>query len=256
MSISMEITRLSLSSSRIAKAERVLILSDLHEQARQEWTTLWLSTEPSLVVIPGDWLEAHSRRESGHRMALEAVRTLAEQCPVYYSLGNHEMGTRGNRPPCDGADDDVPLSETTQRLCEQMTEQGAVLLHNRCVQHGSLCIGGLTSAGGHRISHTILDDMARAEGFRLLLCHHPEYYPRYVQCCDIDLTVSGHAHGGQWRLLGQGLYAPGQGLFPRYTGGFYDDDRLLVSRGLAGRYPVPRIGNRRQSILLELLPKS
>ena len=36
MSISMEITRLSLSSSRIAKAERVLILSDLHEQARQE----------------------------------------------------------------------------------------------------------------------------------------------------------------------------------------------------------------------------
>ena len=174
MSISMEITRLSLSSARIAKAERVLILSDLHEQARQEWIARWLSTEPSLVVIPGDWLEAHSRHENGRRMALEVVRVLSEQCPVYYSLGNHEMGTRGNRPPCDGADDDAPLPETTQRLCEQMTKQGAVLLHTRCAQHGSLCIGGLTSAGGRNISHSILEEMARSAAFRLLLCHHPE----------------------------------------------------------------------------------
>ena len=255
MSISMEITQLSLSSPRITGAERVLILSDLHEQARQAWTTRWLSQKPSLVVIPGDWLEAHSRHEDGRRMALETVRILAEHCPVYYSLGNHEMGTRGNRPPCDDADVIASLSETTQRLCEQMTEQGAVLLHNRCVQHGSLCIGGLTSAGGRGISHSLLGDMEKSSAFRLLLCHHPEYYSNYVKGRDIDLTVSGHAHGGQWRLFGLGIYAPGQGLFPRYTSGFYDENRLLVSRGLAGRYPIPRFGNCRQSILLELLPE-
>ena len=33
----------------------------------------------------------------------------------------------------------------------------------------------------------------------------------------IDLVLSGHAHGGQVRIGEQGLYAPGQEFFPKYT---------------------------------------
>ena len=97
--------------------------------------------------------------------------------------------------------------------------------------------------------------MANEEGFRLLLCHHPEYYEPYVQRYGLDLTVAGHAHGGQWRVFGRGVYAPGQGLFPRYTSGLYDENRLLVSRGLSERMPFPRLFNKRQAILLTLAPQ-
>ena len=72
-----------------------------------------------------------------------------------------------------------------------------------------------------------------------------------------DLVVSGHAHGGQWRLPGliNGIYAPHQGLFPSYAGGRYDlgTTTLIVSRGLAREStPVPRIFNRPELVIVEI----
>ena len=92
---------------------------------------------------------------------------------------------------------------------------------------------------------------AALNGYKLLLNHHPEYYPDYIKELDIDLTLSGHAHGGQIRILGQGLIAPGQGFFPKYTSGMYDG-RLIVSRGLANNAPpIPRLFNRKELIFIE-----
>lgn len=93
------------------------------------------------------------------------------------------------------------------------------------------------------------------DGFRILMCHHPEYYPEHIRRSSIDLTVSGHAHGGQVRLFGQGLYAPGQGILPKYTSGFYDSGRLLVSKGLSNLTWVPRLWDPCELVLLHLLPE-
>ncbi len=39
----------------------------------------------------------------------------------------------------------------------------------------------------------------------------------------VDLVLSGHAHGGQVRLLFiGGLVAPNQGILPKYTAGLYE----------------------------------
>ena len=96
--------------------------------------------------------------------------------------------------------------------------------------------------------------MAKRPEFRLLMCHHPEYYPRHIAPHDIDLTLSGHAHGGQVRIGKQGLYAPGQGLLPRLTSGFYDGGRLLVSRGMTNATWAPRIRCKCELIILRLEP--
>jgi predicted MPP superfamily phosphohydrolase len=77
---------------------------------------------------------------------------------------------------------------------------------------------------------------------KVLLCHHPEYYKKYLIDKDIDLIVSGHAHGGQWRFFGRGVFAPGQGLFPKYTSGVHDG-RLVISRGMKKGRRIPRIFN-------------
>ncbi len=71
------------------------------------------------------------------------------------------------------------------------------------------------------------------------------------------MVLSGHAHGGQWRIpfLLNGLYAPNQGLFPKYAGGRYDYENgtLIVSRGLAREStPMPRIFNRPELVIVDI----
>ena len=249
----LELTHLTLTSPRVASKERLLILADLHQQFHPEYADEWLSLSPTAILIPGDLLE-WSERPMGRAQTLALLGRLAERVPTLYSLGNHELGLRGNRLPTGEGTLEAAYRARTERFAEDITSCGAQLLRNEYTHLRSLCIGGLTPAGGSTLDTAWLERMAHEDGFRLLLCHHPEYYVPYVQRYRLDLTVSGHAHGGQWRVLGRGVYAPGQGLFPRYTSGFYDENRLLISRGLAERMPFPRLFNKRQAILLTLAP--
>ncbi len=91
-------------------------------------------------------------------------------------------------------------------------------------------------------------------GFKILLSHHPEYWEKYIRGKNIDLTVSGHAHGGQWCFLGRGVYAPGQGLMPKYTHGIYKNagEVLAVSRGMTNTVPIPRFGNPCEIVFINL----
>lgn len=68
---------------------------------------------------------------------------------------------------------------------------------------------------------------------------------------DIDLILSGHAHGGQIRLFGHGIYASHQGFLPRYTSGVYEN-RLVVSRGLSNSKLIPRIGNPKEIVIVNI----
>ena len=102
---------------------------------------------------------------------------------------------------------------------------------------------------------SMLEGFAAAPGYRLLLCHHPEYFNRYLRPYPIDLIISGHAHGGQWRVFGRGVYAPDQGLFPKYTAGMHEN-RLIISRGVANSVAgIPRIFNPFEVVTVEVNAK-
>jgi predicted MPP superfamily phosphohydrolase len=97
-----------------------------------------------------------------------------------------------------------------------------------------------------------LEKFSHLRGPKILLSHHPEYYPKYIKDLGIDLTLSGHAHGGQWRFFNRGVFAPGQGIFPKYTSGLYDG-KLIVSRGLGNQTPYPRINNEEEIIVIDIV---
>lgn len=92
------------------------------------------------------------------------------------------------------------------------------------------------------------------ERVNIVLVHRPER-AKEMAPLKPQLMISGHAHGGQMRLFGQGMYAPGQGILPRYTSGLYelkDGERLVVCRGLGNHAPVPRVNNPPHAVLILL----
>lgn len=99
--------------------------------------------------------------------------------------------------------------------------------------------------------NSLIDDN---NNYIILLSHRPELFETYV-CCGVDLVLSGHTHGGQFRLpfIG-GIVAPNQGLFPKYDSGLYTDGitNMVVSRGLGNSIIPFRFNNRPEVILVEL----
>ena len=240
----MIVTHYTLAMQGLRRALRVAVVADLHDSAPEELHTQLAIAQPQLVLLPGDYLDGPGHTENG----LGFLRVCAARYPTLCSLGNHEV--KAGIPDLEAA----------------IAQTGAELLADRCVFRQGIWIGGLSTgwALDQQQSHRrptpppnreFIRHFAALDGPRLLLCHHPEYYRPYLAETSIPLVVSGHAHGGQWQLLGRGIYAPGQGLLPAYTAGLYDG-RLLVSRGLcATRRWIPRIGNPRELVILDLWPQ-
>ena len=212
-------------------------VSDLHNGIYQDWLLSLRGVDA--ILVAGDMLDRHKK---GMEHACGFLRDAPAIAPVFLSLGNHE--TRS---------EDWPAFEKVLRASR------VHLLDDQIMDYHGITIGGLSSRekDSHRIEPDMIpgmthfvDVMASYPGYKILLCHHPEYYDPCIRGHGIDLTLSGHAHGGQVQLLGQGIYAPGQGLFPKYTDGFYDEKHLLVNRGVTNSTWAPRLWNPCEMILL------
>ena len=104
------------------------------------------------------------------------------------------------------------------------------------------------------MNSTLAELMKGANGYTVLLSHRPELFDTYV-LNKVDLVLSGHAHGGQFRLpFVGGIVAPDQGLFPKYDAGLYrkKNTSMVVSRGLGNSIIPFRINNRPEIVVVEL----
>jgi predicted MPP superfamily phosphohydrolase len=223
------------------------VVADLHDRPYGAILPVLRRERPDLILIPGDLTETlRAGEETTEREGLRLLAECAAIAPAFYTFGNHEIGgCHGNIRKAKRADE--PLTFTLTPAWERIiTSTGAAFIGQGYTEWNGLLIGGLASGllnPGWVPDLAWLSEYVRADGYKLLMSHHPEYYARYLRPMDIDLTVSGHAHGGQWRFLGRGVYAPDQGLFPKYTSGLHEN-RLVISRGVANSVPlVPRFFN-------------
>lgn len=223
------ITEYTFRTARIDRTLRLAVAPDLHSDRFDDVLEEFVRCDA--VLVPGDLVDRHRRNNTN---ALKFLETVPDYAPVFYSIGNHERKFR-NR----------------EAYLEAVRASRVTLLDNESVCFHGVRIGGLSSTKGTPDT-AFLDRFEKEDGYRLLLCHHPEQYRDYVAGRDIDLTLCGHAHGGQIQLFGRGLYAPGQGLFPKLTHGLYDGGKMLVSRGMTnGAKPrIPRINNPCELIIL------
>lgn len=240
-------------SGKVEAPVRLALLTDLHScdygEGQRELLDAVEKQDPDLVLLGGDIVD--DGPEMPEERALATVEALAERWPTYYVTGNHEYRTG-----------------RAEEIKELLAGRGAVVLEGTCalvtVGEQTLQICGVDDpAVGAAVWQSQLEDVTAAlEGdvCSILISHRPERVADYTGR-GFDLVLSGHAHGGQWRipLLGVGLIAPNQGLFPRYAGGTYDLEgtTLVVSRGLARESTrIPRLYNPPEVVVVDLVPKT
>ncbi len=230
---------------------RIAHVSDLHNCAIGKNNNRLLSAlekaQPDMIAITGDLIDSRSTDIS---VALQFAAQAVKLAPCYYVSGNHEART-----------------SQYSALKEGLTDLGVTVLEDDSVQlqHEGETVRLLgvrdpsfrtdyLFGSSETVMDSALEQLTDDRFYTILLSHRPELFDIYAKH-SINLVLSGHAHGGQFRLpFVGGLFAPNQGLFPKYDAGLYTQKNtcMLVSKGI-GRSIIPlRFNNRPEVILVDL----
>lgn len=233
-------------------AYKIVQISDLHDaqigENNEKLIAMTAEAEPDCIVLTGDFVD--SSRFHPER-SLSVAESLVKIAPVYYVSGNHEA---------------ILPDEDYQALTDGLRGLGVCVLEDESAEltrdGQSIRLIGLTDIGFHPGTleekkdalRTALSALLPEDEFSVTLAHRPELMDVYTEC-GAPLVLSGHAHGGQIRLPGiGGLIAPGQGLFPKYTEGKYEENgtTLVVSRGIGNSVLPLRVNDRPQIVVVQL----
>ncbi|MCR5542434.1 MAG: metallophosphoesterase [Ruminococcus sp.] len=186
-------------------------------------------SSPDIIVITGDIVDSN---HTNIKTATDFCEEAAKIAPCYYITGNHEMWL---------------TEDESDTLYSGMTSAGVTILDNTTtiLDNGIY----LTGLGDDHLYDGSLAELSKdipEDKLHIVLAHEPQYLEEEYTLSSPDLIITGHAHGGQFRLpfIG-GIVAPDQGFFPKYTAGEYKsgDTTMYVSRGLGNSVIPVRIFN-------------
>ncbi len=251
----MEITRLPVERHRgrppaptVDRPLRIVQIADPHLGPWQSVRMLrrrieaLLAHEPDLVALTGDFLTMEGAATPGALAeALAPLRALPGRCVAIFGNHDHEHP------------DEVRHALAANGVRLLLDEETTV----------DTPIGPVQLVGADWVDrdrrphlHALLARFPRRpDHLRVLLLHDPSAFA-HVPRGEVDLTLSGHTHGGQLGLLSLGVdwtvlrrtRWPDHGLFA------HGSNRLYVHRG-TGFYGFPlRVGVPGEASLLEVLP--
>ena len=242
-------TELSVKSEKLPAAFdgfRLVQVSDLHNASFGEGNAELLErveqAQPDCIALTGDLVDS---RHTDVDAALSFASEAAKIAPTYYVTGNHEARL-----------------EEWEQLLTGLEEAGVTILQNESIllerEGQSIAFSGVEDPSFHDdpllhdtegIWERNLESLSPEEGrYTILLSHRPEFFDLYEKL-GFDLVLTGHAHGG----IG-GLWAPGQGLFPEYDAGLYQQGgtAMAVSRGLGNSLFPFRVNNQPEIVSITL----
>lgn len=251
----LELNTYTVTSSRLPdnfEGLRIAHISDLHNaqmgKDNEKLLTMLREAEPDMIAITGDLIDS---RNTNVEIALRFVQEAKKIAQCYYVTGNHEGRIEEYAELKNGmASAGVIVLEDSQTEISIEGETVTLIGVNDPSFQTDYLFGDSESVMNFKLTELHTDE----NGFTILLSHRPELFSIYSNH-DIDLILSGHAHGGQFRLLFiGGIVAPNQGLFPDYDAGIYTDGNtnMLVSRGIGNSILPLRINNRPEVVLIEL----
>lgn len=228
----------SVYDARIHDEVRLAIVSDLHGamygEKQSEIVSALEQERPHVVLLLGDIFDHRGIDDNAKAL----ISVLSGRFSCYFVPGNHEYKSgemreirslldRASIPILAGDHATISLNQTKIEIFGVDDAMGGMVLQR----------SQLSAAKTKR----------RDDVFSVLAIHSPNDVAQILPY-GFDLMLSGHTHGGQFVIphLLNGLYAPGQGVFPKYGGGRYDfgSQVLIICRGLS-QAPLwlPRLGN-------------
>ena len=247
----MTVTKYTIYSDKISNTIKIVVLADLHSCAYGKSQHVLIEKiheqNPDLILMAGDIMDdglPDSR-------TIEVLEGIANKYPCYYVTGNHEF-----------------WSNRVNEQKDIFRSYGVTVLEgegeNVSANNQNLLICGIDDpyVGEVTFKNQLknVSNLINIKQYSILLSHRAELFECYTNC-NFDLVLSGHAHGGQWRIpliLPNGLFAPNQGWFPSYTNGIFEKNstKMLVSRGLSRESSmIPRIFNAPEMVVVNLSPK-
>ncbi|MBQ4510000.1 MAG: metallophosphoesterase [Clostridia bacterium] len=247
-----EVTTYKITSEKIPtefQDFKIAQISDFHNKKNNEEILEKLKeASPDIIVITGDFIDS---RKTKTQISLDFAKELIKIAPCYYVIGNHE----------------ARLTEVYPEFEQELIKIGVTVLRNQSVKlerNGEkITLIGIDDPrllykkdSTEKACQVIKDELSTINynGYTVLLSHRPEAFKEYVSA-EIDLALTGHAHGGQAILpfIG-GIIAPNQGLFPKYYKGIHQENntQMVVSRGLGNSLCPIRFNNRPEIVIVEL----
>ena len=213
----------------------IVQLSDIHagmfmkESEMAEYVRIANSLKPDLIALTGDFVATHSDQVAPF---MRAMSSLKPKYGVFGCLGNHDMFTHSEEAlTCGFANAGFKLLRNDNEIIE--------------LDGAALNIIGVDYLFATRSTAATLDGVLKRmslEGTTILLQHAPQLFPQAANF-GIDLTLSGHTHGGQIALtIGEMIITPAA-LSTMFLAGLFKigDSHLYVNRGLGTTGPPIRI---------------
>lgn len=192
-----KITNVTIESQDIPTSfdgKRIVFVSDIHHGAalsRERVKKLVQrinDLHPDIIILGGDYI---SLEEKYIKPVFDELRNLKSNYGVYGVLGNHDWYVNG----------DLTKKMMARNKFNDCDNKSYWLKIDR----DSIKIGGVVDPdGGKPESDSTIYDVHRKD-FCILISHRPDYIKQLNNDL-VDLTLSGHTHGGQVTFFG--LWAP------------------------------------------------
>ncbi len=258
----LDVSRYTISDQKIKSPFRIVQISDLHSckygKNEEELIQKIKEQDPDIAVLTGDIFDDVNENTNTEIF----LKNISELYPSYYVTGNHESRV-------DPAEYNIKMEILKKYNVKILRHDKEEITYG---QNARLDLYGIDDdelyyydpQNENRDFNEDIENLSRSvenDVYSVLLSHKPNHMDEYYSKQNFDLVLCGHAHGGQIRIPGviNGVFAPDQGLFPKYTKGIYkkNNTTMIVSTGLSKKYPlVPRFCNRPEIVLIELKPLS
>ena len=210
---------------------KVMVIADLHScrfgKGQKRILKIVAKEDPDVIVLPGDFFD-ELQEDTATEELLKGLRGRS----VFYVEGNHERR---------GTDRQKEVwASLLQEYGVKYLYDGSYFMKDKNIEVVGLhCMTLPPDMTSEEVSA-----LFKTDGYRILLSHRNCYADLYSQTA-CDLVISGHAHGGQWRIpfLHRGIFAPQSGFFPSYTEGMHDLNgvKFVISRGMnRSAHGIPR----------------
>ena len=259
----------TMKSDKVQNGFKIALISDLHNMDFGNGNRKVIDTvkrnSPDMIAVVGDMID---ERSTDITPTLSLMKQLPDIAPTYYVLGNHDKSC----PQYEIFKKEIMSSKVhflraTDNGKEIISKAEITATFNGDKVH---ILGLHTYSNGEyedpRYTE-IMDKFCSKNGFKILLCHYPEFTPwffgqdKYYET-NFDLMLCGHTHGGLIRIpFVGGLVAPNQGFFPEYDRGLFLVDKenknpyhMVITGGLGQDRRCIRINNFPQVTLINVVP--